>query len=308
MAIAAAAVFPKVGAAAPSGLAWDSVTKMVMNGDPSALQPGSFSDDYAAASAPQSQPPGGGLLGGIMHGMKIGQNVGAMMHNGLAEKHYVAGAKERTDQVAQQTATITDCVARTITTLNLRDKTYQVVSMDQPSETKSGGAGGGSMPKDDGTKVAIAVTNSALGARQVGGEPTNGFSSKMTFTETKPTGESHTQNADLVGYYASFAMPAPQCPRAGWAELTGGAGQGFGGMAAAAKLMQALRSAGMDSRFSITQSGPALPLGKFSMYQAMSFGTASGNAPSFITERGDVRSIDPNDPIFSVPSDFTKQP
>ena len=62
----------------------------------------------------------------------MAQSAQQMMQTGLAEKHYVAGSKERTDEVVMQTATITDCVARTITTLNFRDKTYRVVSMDQP--------------------------------------------------------------------------------------------------------------------------------------------------------------------------------
>ena len=112
--------------AAPGGLAWDSVSKLAMSADAGSLQPGSFSDDFAAASAPQQS--GGGLFGHM-----IPQQALAMMHSGIAERHYVAGSKERTDQVAAQTATIVDCRARTITTLDLAKKTYRVTSMDQPS-------------------------------------------------------------------------------------------------------------------------------------------------------------------------------
>jgi hypothetical protein len=296
------AVTPMAAVAAPSGLAWDSVTKLAMGADASSLQPGSFADDYAAASAP-AQAPTGGLFGKMM-----GQNMQAMLHSGDAQRHYVAGSKERTDEVARQTATIVDCSARTITTLDLAKKTYRVVSMDQPGSPSSGGtSGGGAMPKDDGTKVAIDISNTALGSRRVDGEATNGFSSAMTFTETQASGESRTQNASLVGYYTSLAMPMPQCSGA-WNASGIAGGQGMGMMAAMSKVMQALKSAGMDKRFSVKQSGPTLPLGSFAMFQAVSFGSQGGHSPSFMTERGNVRPVDANDPAFSVPSDFTKQP
>jgi hypothetical protein len=303
LAVTLALVAPAQAPAATAGLAWDSVTKINLGAGASSLQPGSFPDDFAAASA--SQSPGGGLFSHMLN-----QDMMSMMHNGFAERHYVAGSKERTDQVTSQTARIVDCAARTITTLDLAKKTYRVESMDHPSAPSSGGtSGGGSAAKDDGTKVAIAIANSALGARQVNGEPTNGYSSQMTFTETKASGESQTQNASLTGYYAGFNTPGPAC--AGRSAINPGGmstSQQFGMMASmAGRMMQAMRSAGLDSRFSVKQSGPALPLGGFAMFQAMTFQAGGGHAPTFITERGDVRSIAANDPIFSVPSDFTLQ-
>lgn len=299
--LAAFCASPLTALSAPSGLAWDSVTKMAMNADASTLQPGSFSDDFATASAPQK--PQGGMFGKIMNSISSVQD---MMHNGLAERHYIAGSKERTDQVAMGKAQIVDCDARTITTLDLNKKTYRVTSMDQPSSNGSGGSGssGGGF-KDDGTKVAISVKNTSLGARQVAGEQTNGYSSLMTFTETRPSGESQTQNGTLVGFYTGFKNPMPLCTRGAYGA-NGMQTPGVGGMASMARLMMALRSAGMDKRFSITQSGPALPLGSFAMYQAMSF-DHGGQSVAFVSERGNVRPIDVSDPAFSVPSDFTQE-
>jgi hypothetical protein len=296
-------------AAAPSGLAWDSVSKLAMTTDPSSLQPGSFEDDYSAAAS--AQPPsqgGGGLFGHFTQSIAMAQNAQQLMQSGMAEKHYVAGSKERTDMVAVQTAIITDCVARTITTLNLRNKTYRVVSMDQPSAPASGGSSaGGSVPKDDGSKIAIVVANSALGARAVGGEPTNGYRSDMTFTETKPTGESHSQNANLIGYYTAFTQPFPHCSGGGAWSGDLSPGQGVAMMAAASKMMRELATAGLDKRFSIRQSGPALPFVNFSMYQAITFAAKNGQGAALVTERGHVHPVDANDPVFSIPSDFTKE-
>ncbi len=144
VAVALFAVSSPFAAAAPNGLAWDSVSKLAMNTDPSSPQPGSFDDDYSAAAAAQPPGPGGGgLFGQFKQSIANAQNVAQMMQIGMAQKHYVAGSKERTDLVAMQSATITDCVARTITTLNLRNKTYRVVSMDQPTAASSAGSGGG---------------------------------------------------------------------------------------------------------------------------------------------------------------------
>src|SRR5579863_8714747 len=92
--VVALLVAPAVSApAATGGLAWDSVTKMAMGSDASALQPGSFDDDYATASA--AQPPaqsGGGLFGHIKAAIGMGQAFQQMMTDGFAERHYVAGS------------------------------------------------------------------------------------------------------------------------------------------------------------------------------------------------------------------------
>jgi hypothetical protein len=293
---------PQSAVAQSTGLAWDSVTKMAMNADLSSLQPGSFDADYAAAASAQPPAQGGGIFSQIKQAMGAGQSMQQMMQNGFAQHHYVAGSKERTDDVVAQTARIVDCSARTITTLDLQHKTYKVVSMDQPS-SGGGGRSTGSSFADNGTRVAIAVNNTALGARNVSGQSTNGFRSDMTMTETSASGQSRTQNAGLLGYYSSYPNPAPACSLLG---LAGAGSRGAGMMAGYGTLMRALGSAGTDSRFSIKQSGPQIPFGSLAMFEAVAFGT-QGQGPAIITERGNVRSISPNDPVFSVPAGFTAQ-
>lgn len=301
------AVLPIAVSAAPAGLAWDSVMKMQMNADASSLQPGDFNADFAAAAAVQApdQNSGGGIFNQMNHAMAQAKSVQQMMQTGVALRHYIAGSKERTDDLYNQTATIEDCAARTTTTLDLRKKTYRVVSWDQPSSPSSGGGGsGGSGYTDDGTRVAITVTNSALGARELSNVPTNGYRSNMVVTETKPSGESNTQNGDLIGYYSTYRPPQPSCPRARDAGTsTGGVNSPM--MGGYLSVMRALASTGMSSRFSVKQSGPPLPLGKLAMYDAMSF-SAQGHDISITTERGNVRSITANDAAFSIPSDFTQ--
>ncbi|HEX4014941.1 MAG TPA: hypothetical protein VHX17_13780 [Candidatus Cybelea sp.] len=302
--IAALAIIasPSSVSAASAGLAWDSVMKLSLGADPSTLQPGAFDADYAAAAAaPQSS--GGGIFGHM-----VPQGMMQMMQSGIAERHYVAGSKERTDQPQLGTATILDCSARTLTTLDLKKKTYRVVSLDRPNDSTSGssnGAGNGPFKGDD-TKIAIVVTNKSLGSRQIGNQTTNGYSSQMQFAITRASGETETHDGSLTAYYANFATPAVQCsamnnPR----SMKAGAEIGmFSGVAT--QIMRALQAAGMDKRFSVKQTGPNLPLGNFAVYQALAF-DAHGRSMTVITERGNSRPIDAGDAEFSVPSDFTRE-
>jgi hypothetical protein len=295
---------PLLAAAAPAGLAWDSVTKMSLGADASSLQPGSFDTDYSAAAS-GAQSAGGGLFGHM-----VPAGFMALMQNGMAERHYIAGSKERTDQPAMGTATILDCGARTLTTLDLKKKTYRIVSLDQPNSSSAPSKGGnddGSFKGDD-TKIAIVITNKSLGSRQIDNQSTNGYSSQMQFTMTRSSGESETHDGNLTAYYAGFGMPAVQCSP-GMPSNPGkmNPGQQFGIVSGvASQVMRALRTAGLEKRFSVQQSGPSLPLGNFAMYQAISF-DQRGRSMTVITERGNSRPIDAGDPVFSVPSDFTKE-
>jgi len=306
-------VAPLGAPASSGGWAWDSVSKFAENGGSAAIYPGDFEGDFSVAT--QVSPPpdaGGGLMGRLKQAMANGQSMTALMQNGVAQHHYVAGAKERTDNIVFQTATIVDCTARTITTLDLAKKTYHVVSMDAGSGSSGGSGATRGQSGNDGTKVAISVSNTGLGPLQVAGEPTHGFSSHVKVTETKPSGESKTQTADIVSYFAGFANPVPNCARFGGAVLSGQSGaqggQGLALMANASRLLRELSTAGADQRFSIEQSGPPMPLGHFSMFDVVSLTGNSGHNVNFVTERGHVRSVDAADPVFSVPPDFTQSP
>ncbi len=202
---AAAAPVPQTSAAS-NGLAWDSVTKFSRSGDVATLRPGSFDQDYAQAAAvsPPPEDTGGGMFGKMKQAMAMAQHLQALLRNGFAERHYVAASKERTDQVSEQKATILDCAAGTITTLDLRRKTYRVESLNgSPAPSSSGRAAAPQPPAiDDVTSIAITIANTALGARNVGGQPTNGLRSKMSFKETNASGKSQSYNGNLERLHA----------------------------------------------------------------------------------------------------------
>lgn len=309
LAVAAGFALSGPASADNGGLAWDSVTKFQQSSDVTGVQPGSFDSDFAAASSAQSPSDSGagGFLGRARAAMRAGGGMGAAMQSGFAEHHYVAGSKERTDSLFSQTATIVDCTARTITTLDLRAKTYRVESLDQAANTSGGRGGGPSHPPaaDDESKVAIDLTNTALGPKDVAGQPTQGYHSLMKITTTKTNGETEVANVDMVAYYAERQQPGVACS----ARSIAGAGVGGRGamMGAYANLARMLGSRESE-RISVTQSGPSVRLGGFAMFDAVRFSSASGGrGMTFVTERGNVRAIDVNDAAFTIPSDFTKQ-
>ncbi len=212
----ALAVQPVSAPAASSGFAWDSVMKLVPGSDASSLQPGSFDSDFATASTVQQDDRGGGggIFGKLKQAVAMGKNAALMFQNGLAQHHYVAGYKERTDEIGMQTATIVDCSARTVTTLDLRHKTYTVVSMDRPRSSSGGQSSTPSpMASDDLSHLSVSIQTTALGPRTISRTPTNGFRSDSTIVATNAQGETTTAHAQMTGYYASFATPRLACNR-----------------------------------------------------------------------------------------------
>ena len=303
-ALAATASWTVAPAAGP-GLAYDSVTRFQPGSQGSAPQPGNFQADFQTASTPQNSTVHAPFGLGKM--IAAAQNAGAMFKNGLAERHYVGTTKQRTDNVALGTADITDCVARTLTHLDLSAKTYSVTSLDHPatpSTSNGGGAAPGPMPTDDGTKVAIALTTRSLGPMQIENVATNGYNMNMKVTTTKPTGETATFNSEMTAYYSALAEPNVGCPQP---RLATQPGPGGGSMANYALIMRALTASKANSRFTVSSSGAPLPAGKFAMWETMTMtGADRGGAIQIETERGDVHSIGDSDPIFSVPAGFTK--
>ena len=301
---------------APNGLAWDSVTKFSKSGDAANMQPGSFNQDYAqaAAVAPPPESTGGGMFAKMNQAMAMARHLQALLRSGFAERYYVAGSKERIDAVSEQTATILDCAAGTIATLDMRRKAYRVESLNASPAPSSSGGTAAPQPRatDDITSVAITIANTALGARNVGGQPTTGFSSEMSFKETRASWESQSYNGDLVGYYSSYANPSPACERPS-AAASGrlsppDAAHTMTAMTSGfTRFTRALAVAGADSRFSLKQSGPALPRDRLAMYQAATIGGGPEGGATFVNERGNLRPVSASDPVFSVPSDFTRE-
>jgi len=298
---AALTVGASAQAALASGLAFDSVTKFQeANGSPE--PPGNFAPDFAAAaSAPSSGSTSSGPFG-LGAAMAKAQAAMAMFRTGTAERHYVAGAKIRIDNVATHTAQITDCSARTLTTLDLLKREYTVVSLDQPS-TSAGPSHPGAPRRSssDNLKMKMQLTSRSLGPLRIDGIATSGYQSNLNTTVTNSAGQTQSFDMSTTGYYTAIDEPATYC--GGFANAT--PGPGSMAMGEYQMAMHALSLSKSNSRFTVSQSGPAIPVGKLALYELAATGSRTGGFDILI-ERGNVRPISNNDPIFGIPPGFTK--
>lgn len=307
-----------VPAQAAGGLAWDQVTKFSMDGT---IPEPNFEQDFQTASQPPAQQAHGGMFGGMTASLNAAMGAMQMFKTGIAERHYVAGNLERIDNLAQQTATITDCNARTITYLDLAKKTYRVVSMDQPSGAapapRQGPQQRPSM-QDDNTRFQMAYTSQALGPKQIDGINADGYKATMTITIIRPDEQPQTMNSNITEYVSSYAQPHQSC-RAPHMGMRGGAGPGLGpgpmgamsrNMDVSRMMNEAMRTPSGDPRFTVTSTGPPLPSGRLDVFSVYAFAGGQSNGRGFATilERGNIRQINDTDQsIFGVPADFTKE-
>jgi len=295
--------------AAGTGLAFDAVQRFEMGGTAQA-QPGTFAADLAAASAPAAAAGGKRGFLGINAVIATASGAMAVVKNGVAERHYNAGAKSRVDTLATGEARIVDCAARTLTTLDLNAKTYTLVSLDAPEAVETAAARKADRapqprPTDDGTKVALSMTTRSLGARPIEGIPTVGYDAQMKMTTTRPTGETQTFDSSFVSYLSGYAEPRESCPEAAVRLRGRNDGSNAAAMSEFALAMKALKTPKGDPRFTVSNSGPAMPVGKLALWQRMTLGQSGG--VSIVIERGNVRTIPENDAIFNVPEGFTKR-
>lgn len=299
-------------AAASPGIAYDSVTKFAMGGDAASTQPGTFEADFQTASQPVQQPPSrGGLFGGLNAAMAQGLAMASSMKTGLAERHYIAGQKQRVDSLAAQTATILDCQARTLATLDLKNKTYKIVSLDAPQPPPPVGRGAPPAPQpvatDDGSRIAMSVTNQALGPHQVGPDATDAYKSDIDMTITRPNSQPVTSQITTTEYLTKMSDYTLSCG----GIASSAPGPGAMAMSQYATMQRAM--AMNNPRFTVTNSGPELPHGRFSVFTVFTMGSGAGagngGAPAgfaSVIERGHERAITDDDPAFTIPADFTK--
>ena len=257
------------------------------------------------------------MFGAMTAQINSGWRAMQSMKNGMAERHFVAGNLERTDNMAAQTATIVDCSARTITYLDLAKKTYRVVSMDQPqiAALRRRNARYNSPMQDDGTRFKIAYASQALGPKPIDGVNTDGYKADMTITITKTDGSSQTMQTNVTQYVSSYGQPTQSCP-AGRMAMAGMPGGG-GPMAAMMSSMNmthmindAMRTPNGDQRFTFSSTGPPLPSGQLDMFTVFQFQGQNSQGRGFATiiERGNVHPVSDTDKsIFGIPPDFTKE-
>jgi hypothetical protein len=331
---------------APVGLQYDEIARVAI-GQATPPPPGAFKADLAAINnassdqtAQQPPPKKRGLLGAILTGDPIGALSGDAMDNMAAKamggfmgsmNKYMAFIKqgkvahytfyngwERVDDVAEQTATITKLDRNQIIELNLKNKTYRtidptahVAEAEAPrAEHERHSREPAEQPQEPGTAVVdFSRRGTALGPEVLDGIPTTGFGNTVTLSMAQATGSCRNGSFSIAStqYYSKFAEP--QIAAAGRPATLA--------ERPAARVPTDPRSmvtqGGCTPTFTVHNSGPNPPVGRFMMYSNVSMqpqagSDTNGSSFAFVTERGNVQSLPSSAAsLFEIPADFTPE-
>ena len=115
--------------------------------------------------------------------------------------------------------------------------------------------------------LSFHVVSDRLGPKQIDANNTNGYSADMKMTVTKPGQDPQTSDMTTTGYYTGTPMPSVTCHT----PVDTGSASHYGGGASGAQMsgsmlssyataMSALRDAKGNPRFTVSASGPSLPV------------------------------------------------
>jgi hypothetical protein len=295
VAILLALVSPSTLSAQPStGIAYDMVTKyatsnttsLATSAAPDSYDPSTFEADYTAATQAGS-------------------------HSGSIVRMYMAPSKERFDM--GNVASIVDCTAKTLTTLDLLKKRYTVKSLGAGAALPQPSASPAEAPFPIGAlgdmKSTTTEDTRALGRREVGGRSVDVYETTedgtMSFSAV-----TMTMHSVATRYYDAETMHAvePSCGGKGsiaaFSAVTGGIGLPLGQLLG--------HSQDVSSNFKVTKTGISLPSeSEHMLLYSKAVATIQDAAMAMtmtvttIAEVGHIRSITDADPAFTVPSDFT---
>ncbi len=264
-----------------TGIAYDTVLKFVSTAAPT-LRAGDFAADFADAMTPHA-----GCMPDVV-------------------RRYITPERERIDGVCKQDATIVDCSTRTVTVLDLQQKQYARTSLDLVYD--DGIADMRALSDQVGSTSTIAIERSAKGTRTLEGTATDEYLSVRTQTVASP-GLSVTTRGTWTYDFLPDPLPTLSCvgPAAAWLSRYGNPQQ-------YAPELQAFfadrfsKMAGPRDR--ITESGPRLPDWRIPLYAIGVHEQRQTNVPVwtryFAMESGNVRAIQGDDPVFTVPAGYTK--
>jgi hypothetical protein len=223
-------------------------------------------------------------------------------------RRYITPARERIDDICRQDATIVDCASRTVTTLDLRQRRFARYALDDVYDD-----GLASIAADSNGSQVTSTTHVERGAH--GTTILDGTRvQEYTFVQTQATTSSSMSivTRDSWTYdFSSSPLPtltcldvgAPWLSRYGWPWRYAPELQRF-----FADRQEKLASL-TGSRFQISVNGAPLPDWRIPRYALGEHAQTQSGAPSFtyhfLLESGNVRTIRDDDPVFTVPKDFT---
>lgn len=221
---------------------------------------------------------------------------------------------ERIDDLTAQSATIRKCDLGEVLRLDLAHKTYARLTPQAeaaapsapPAPSRPAAAPRPARAQEPGTGVAtLSATTRNLGAQQIEGQPTTGYSTTTSFAMTQATGSCRNGSASFesVEYLTNIARPTVQCPIRPSPPVPETPVQAV-----------APPSGGCRPTFNANASGPTPPQNRLSLYTLVRISGGQGgnqngaaNGVGFLTERGNLKTLGQNDAaLFEIPAGFTQ--
>ncbi len=288
----------RAASAAETGIAYDAV--MVAGIGAARSEPGNFDADFQAAQVPFEVPAPGGDMTQVVG--RAQEMMSRMAQIGFASRFYAAGARERFDNLSFGTGTIIDCSTRTVMQLNYKTKTYATSSLDDPAHPWP--------PKPPIPISSMKVDVQAVGPKLLQNVPTDAYAMSATGTLTAPALGPTTIAYVMTWYFTKQTVSFPHCQSGSTDALALGAGSGLG---PGSEIVSILGAAQSNAYPNVQVTGVALPAGRIPLFMTMTQQVVTGALPQMqnvgvSAEFGHIRPISSDDPILSIPADFTKAP
>ncbi|MDQ6766901.1 MAG: hypothetical protein M3Z41_03740 [Candidatus Eremiobacteraeota bacterium] len=315
---------PQPAIAATSGLAYDEVTRFniagmtgsAANPDPGSYANGSFAADFqAAVSAAATPKPHGGMFGAIINAGEAAKSAMSLVKSGSASTEYYWNGLRRTDDPGHQTATIYRPDLHQTIDLDLAKKTYTIVDTSTrvysetpiPYQPPAHSQGPQPSPVPGTAKVSVTVSTTALGAKTLDGQPSQGYKMEFKLASTHATGScaNGSFGTTMVEFVSNYDEPQVTSPSGKPAKLAHRANPET----------MAVKPGCKPTFTARVHKGPTPPEGKLALWENITLnagmgtsqGASQGAGFSTILERGNVRALGPNDKgLFEIPAGFTQ--
>ena len=336
---------------APTSLEYDEIVRVVV-GQATPPPPDGFQADLAAilnppadqaATAPPKKHGFGNILGAVLTGQSpldaAGDNLAssamshamdgmlgslnaftAFMKQGKVARYAFYNGWERVDDTVAQTATISKYDEHQVIELDLKKKTYRTIDTsekagtpepDAPVKKPSRSKSEPEQREEPGTAIVdLTLQGKALGSQVLDGIPSSGFDNKMTLAMTQATGSCRNGSFSMKSsqYFSRFAEP----------QIASALSTARPAARVPTDPRSMVSRGGCTPTFTVHNSGPTPPTGRFMMYSNIAMqpqqDPASANSSgtssfAFVTERGNVHTLSAATAagLFAIPADFTPE-
>ncbi len=299
--------------AGSSDISYNELTKIVMG--QSAPAPGSYSKGSFDADWQSAQPGKQSNTHGLFGAFNAMKNALNSLSTGTPSTYYYLTNMEREDDITGQTGTITLPDKGQYIHLDFANKTYSITSphtaeqyIPPQTQQQPGPQGPQPSPQPGTSKVAITVSTTSLGSKNLGGVDTDGYQLTFKIVSSQATGSciNGTFQTTMTEFVSKYAEPSIHWPMA--AKLPHMAMPKFSNPETAS-----FKPGCTPKTTTRVHIGPTAPSGRLVIWELLTI-NASGQAQqgsmaggfSTLIERGDVKQLGGGDSsLFGPPPGFT---